>query len=169
MYANISLTHGFRGCCCVYQKCPVKDDLIKLRSKEECPVKDDLLDPKSNEECPVENDLLEFTSEELSQFTSQFSPENLIGVTDLGKLYRGKLPIASDQCKVTKDVTVKILVEDERNYCVRMPTDDSVLGKVLAYYERNYGTHRHDDELPRLEVCVYFVAVYPYPLFLYIY
>ncbi|WMV12670.1 hypothetical protein MTR67_006055, partial [Solanum verrucosum] len=108
-------------CCCVYQKCPVKDDLIKLRSNEKCPVKDDLLDPKSNEECPVENDLLEFTSEELSQFTSQFSPENLIGVTDLGKLYHGKLPIAYDQCK------------------------------VLSYYERNYRTRRHDDELPRLE------------------
>ncbi|KAH0727268.1 hypothetical protein KY284_003133 [Solanum tuberosum] len=111
------LRHFLTGCCCVYQKFPVEDDLIKLRSKEECPVKDDLLDPKSNEECPVENDLLEFTSEEL----------------------------------ISKDVTVKILVEDERNYCVRMPTDDSVLGKVLAYYERNYGTRRHDDELPRLE------------------
>ncbi|KAL3350342.1 hypothetical protein AABB24_023034 [Solanum stoloniferum] len=39
------------------------------------------------------------------------------------------MPIASDQDKVTKDVTVKILVDDERNYGFRI----------------------HDDELPRLE------------------
>ncbi|KAL3350340.1 hypothetical protein AABB24_023034 [Solanum stoloniferum] len=118
-----------------YQPCgrkeyPVKeDDFLDLRSKEECPVKNDPLGPKSNEEFHVENELLEFTSEELSRFTSQFSSKNLIGLTYFGKLYRGKMPIASDQDKVTKDVTVKILVDDERNYGFRI----------------------HDDELPRLE------------------
>lgn len=90
----------------------------------------------------MENELLEFTVEELSRFTGRFSSKNLIGHTYFGELYRGKMPIASDQDKVTKDVTIKILVDDERNYRI----------------------HAYDDELPRLEVCVYFVVVHPYSL-----
>ncbi|KAK4739834.1 hypothetical protein R3W88_003531 [Solanum pinnatisectum] len=121
----------------------------RVRSKEECPIKNDLVDPRSNEEYPVKNELLEFSSEELSRFTNQFSPENLIGLTNLGKLHRGKMPIASDQCKVTKDVTVKILVEDERNIRGQMPTFDQ--GKVLVDDQRDYGDRIHDGELPRLE------------------
>ncbi|WMV12671.1 hypothetical protein MTR67_006056 [Solanum verrucosum] len=121
---------GYFNLPCGRKEYPVKkDDFLDLKSKEECPVKNDPLGPKSNEEFHVENELLEFTLEELSRFTSQFSSKNLIGLTYFGKLYRGKMPIASDQDKVTKDVTVKILVDDERNYGIRI----------------------HDDELPRLE------------------
>ncbi|KAL3350335.1 hypothetical protein AABB24_023033 [Solanum stoloniferum] len=134
---------------CGREDCPVKIDHLNLRSKEVCLVKDGLFDPKSNEECPVENELLEFTSEELSRFTSQFSPENLIGVTDIGKLYRGKMPIASDQGKVDKDVTVKILVEYERNYRMLMPTSDQVKG--LVDDKNDYGNRIRDNELSRLE------------------
>ncbi|KAM3377463.1 hypothetical protein P3S68_009876 [Capsicum galapagoense] len=104
---------------CIRKKCPVKDD---LRSDEDCPVKNDLSSddedcPVKNdlssddEDCPVGNDLLDLTSEDLCNFTLQFSPENLIGVTHLGKLYRGKMPVDSD---ATKDVAVKILGHDER-------------------------------------------------------
>ncbi|KAL3350337.1 hypothetical protein AABB24_023033 [Solanum stoloniferum] len=135
---------------CGREDCPVKIDHLNLRSKEVCLVKDGLFDPKSNEECPVENELLEFTSEELSRFTSQFSPENLIGVTDIGKLYRGKMPIASDQGKVDKDVTVKILVEYERNYRMLMPTSDQVKG--LVDDKNDYGNRIRDNELSRLEM-----------------
>lgn len=74
------------------------------------------------------NDLLDLTSEDLCHFTRQFSPENLIGVTHLGKLYRGKMPVDSD---ATKDVAVKILGHDER------------LFKYIG-----------DDKLQRLEVCL---------------
>ncbi|KAF3626625.1 putative myb-like protein X-like isoform X1 [Capsicum annuum] len=91
---------------CIRKKCPVKDD---LRSDEDCPVKNDL--SSDDEDCPVGNDLLDLTSEDLCHFTRQFSPENLIGVTHLGKLYRGKMPVDSD---ATKDVAVKILGHDER-------------------------------------------------------
>ncbi|XP_015063005.1 probable serine/threonine-protein kinase PBL11 isoform X2 [Solanum pennellii] len=136
--------------CLVKEECLVKDECGRedCLVKEECLVKDDLFDPKSNEECPVENELLEFTSEELSRFTGQYSPENLIGVTDLGKLYRGKMPIVSDQGKVYKDVTVKILVEDERRFRMLMPA--SVKVKVLADDER--AILIHDSKLSRLEI-----------------
>lgn len=108
----------------------------------------------------MENELLEFSSEELSHFTGQYSPENLIGVTDLGKLYRGKMPIVSNQGKVYKDVTVKILVEDERRFRMQMPA--SVKVKVLADDER--AILIHDSKLLRLEVCVYFVVMHPFSL-----
>lgn len=57
----------------------------------------------------MKNDLLSLTLEDLRQFTEQFSPENLVGVTHFGKLYRGKMPVASDQDEVTKDVAVKMV------------------------------------------------------------
>lgn len=74
---------------CIQKKCPADDD---------------------DEDFPVKDELHKLTSEDLSRFTTQFSPENLVGVTHLGKLYRGKMVIDD----ITKDVAVKIIGLDER-------------------------------------------------------
>ncbi|KAK4739880.1 hypothetical protein R3W88_003577 [Solanum pinnatisectum] len=56
-----------------------------------------------------------FSHQSLKQFTSQFSFENLVAVTDLGKLYRGKMHIGSD---------VKIIYDNKNVYHC---TDDDTL------------------------------------------
>ncbi|KAJ8572482.1 hypothetical protein K7X08_008993 [Anisodus acutangulus] len=72
----------------------------------------------------MKNDLLDLSSEDLSLITGQFSPDDLIGLTHLGKLYRGKMPNGS----VTMDVAVKILVDDKRIFMANV--DDNKLTRL---------------------------------------
>lgn len=66
----------------------------------------------------MKNNLLDLTAEDLSLITRDFSPEDLIGDTQFGKLYRGKMSGGSDQDKTTKDVAVKIMVGEMRHFDV---------------------------------------------------
>lgn len=86
---------------------------------------------EEEEDFPVKDELHKLTSQDLSRFTAQFSPENLVGVTNLGKLYRGKMVIDD----ISKDVAVKIIGID----------------KWIFRYTG-------DDRLERFEVCVYVQA-----------
>lgn len=67
------------------------------------------VDEEEEEDFPVKDELHKLTSQDLSRFTAQFSPENLVGVTNLGKLYRGKMVIDD----ISKDVAVKIIGIDK--------------------------------------------------------
>nr|XP_016490127.1 PREDICTED: probable serine/threonine-protein kinase Cx32, chloroplastic [Nicotiana tabacum] len=98
---------------CIRKKCPIKNDHVE---EEDDHVKEE--DQLVEEECSVKNDLLDLSWEDLNLFTRQFSPENLIGLTQFGKLYRGKMSIGSDQDKITKDVAVKIMVDEMRHFDV---------------------------------------------------
>ncbi|XP_049350409.1 probable serine/threonine-protein kinase PBL15 [Solanum verrucosum] len=76
--------------------------------QNKCPAESD----DEGEDFIMEHDHHVLTPEDLNQFTSQFSSENLVGVTELGKLYRGKMHIGSD----VKDVAVKIIYDNKNVY-----------------------------------------------------
>lgn len=92
------ISHLFTGCFnlhCIRKKLHVKNDHVE---EEDDHVKEE--DQLVEEECPVKNDLLDLSWEDLRLFTRQFSSENLIGLTQFGELYRGKMFIGSDQDKI---------------------------------------------------------------------
>ncbi|KAK6805565.1 hypothetical protein RDI58_003350 [Solanum bulbocastanum] len=74
--------------------------------QKKCPAESD----DEDEDFIMEHDHHVLTPEGLNQyFTSQFSFENLVAVTDLGKLYCGKMHIGSD-------VAVKIIYDNKNVY-----------------------------------------------------
>ncbi|XP_016440370.2 putative serine/threonine-protein kinase PBL21 [Nicotiana tabacum] len=101
-----------KGCfslSCIGKEYPVKNDLPDVTVESDIfdvIVESDIVD------LTVKNDLLDLTFEKLRQYTGQFSPDNLVAISQYGKLYRGKMPVGLNQeDETTKDVAIKILFD----------------------------------------------------------
>lgn len=68
-----------------------------------------------------------FTSEDLKSLTDGFNQQNLIGVTQFGKLYRGRIKPGFKSTE-GQDVTVKIW--DEKSNCVDLVSGEYLMVKV---------------------------------------
>nr|XP_009779622.1 PREDICTED: probable LRR receptor-like serine/threonine-protein kinase At2g24230 [Nicotiana sylvestris] len=94
---------------CIGKEYPVKNDLPDVTVESDIfdvTVESDIVD------LIVKNDHLDLTFEKLRQYTGQFSPDNLVGISQYGKLYRWKMPVCLNQeDETTKDVAVKILFD----------------------------------------------------------
>lgn len=74
-------------------------------------------------------DLRVFTTEDLKLCTNNFHENNLIGLTQFGKLYRGQIKQQGYNIgSQAGDVTVKIW--DERSSCITFTHDEFLMVKV---------------------------------------